>query len=220
MEIMYPVAIIICFLLAILIFFVNLNKNKYKEGKKVANTKFVRETSYFKAKLREYKILSFIVKTLSLAIIVVSSILIARPVVIQKKSEDKFNRDIIIGLDISTSETEVNLELIKQFRKIIPDIEGDRIGIVIYNTAPIVFCPLTDDYDYVYDQLDEIEKQLGYVNENGNIELSKIKDDDENTKAFTFWYGGTVANNETRGSSLVGDGLARYNFCISKFRRR
>lgn len=35
------------------------------------------------------------------------------------KSEDKNNRDILIGLDISTSQCEVNLELVKIFKKVL-----------------------------------------------------------------------------------------------------
>lgn len=209
MEIMYPLVIIICLALSLFIYFKNFNKEKYTSGKKVANTKYVKETEYYKKKLREYKIFSTSVKVLSVAIIIVTSILIARPVTVQRKSEDKLNRDIMIGLDISTSECEVNLELIKQFKAIIPNIEGDRIGIVLYNTAPIVYCPLTDDYDYINECLDEIEKQLEFVVKNeGNIPLYEITDEEEEYKAFTFWYGGTVANSDIRGSSLVGDGLA------------
>lgn len=187
-----------------------LIKQNILHGKKVANTKYVKETEYYKKKIKEYKIFSNAVKFLSVLLILISSVLIARPVTVQRKSEDKFNRDIVIGLDISTSECEVNLELIKQFKAIIPNIEGDRIGIVLYNTAPIVYCPLTDDYDYINECLNEIEKQLQFAVENdGNIALSEIQDEEENYKSFTFWYGGTVANNEIRGSSLVGDGLAR-----------
>ena len=35
----------------------------------------------------------------------------------------------------------------------------------------------------------------------------------------TFWYGGALANNDTRGSSLVGDGLARNYIFISRYKK-
>lgn len=216
MEIMYPIVIVICVILGLAIFFINFNKKKqYINGKKVANTKYIKETEYYKTKVKKYKIVSNIIKTISLICIIISSILIARPVTIQTKSEDKYNRDILISLDVSTSESKVNLELVKKFKEIIPDIEGDRIGIIIYNTAPVVYCPLTDDYDYVNECLDTIEQLLKFAVDNNGYIPSLF--DQENGNISSFWYGGIVANNEVRGSSLVGDGLARYCIFVSKY---
>ena len=215
MELMYPIVIIICVIFGIAIFFVDINKNiQYINGKKVANTKNIRETEYYKTKVKINKIISNIIKTISLMCIIISSILVARPITIQTKSEDKYNRDILISLDISTSECEVNLELVKKFKEIIPDIKGDRIGIIIYNTAPIVYCPLTDDYDYVKESLDTIEQQLKLVVDNNGYVPASFNQEGMDT--YTFWYGGTVANISTRGSSLVGDGLARYDILIPR----
>ena len=217
MELMYPIVIIICLIIGIIIFFVNFHKKeKYTSGKKVANTKYIKETKYYKDKVKKYKAICNLLKILSIACIVIASILIARPVTIQTKSEDKFNRDIIIGLDVSLSENEVNMELIRKFKEIIPSIKGDRIGIVIYNTAPIVYCPLTDDYDYINDCLETIEKQLKLViDNNGQVPISSNTSD---LDTYSFWYGGTVTNNEEKGSSLVGDGLARHNLFFSRFK--
>ncbi len=207
MELMYPIAIIICLILSILLFFVKFNrKGKYTNGKKVANTKYIKETEYYKTKLKKYKILSTTIKILSIICILITSILVARPITVQNRSEDKYNRDILLGLDISTSECEVNLELAKKIREMIPKIKGDRIGIVIYNTAPVVFCPLTDDYDYIIECLDVIERQSKIVMENnGRIPISF---DEEGLETIKFWDGGATANSLERGSSLVGDGLA------------
>ncbi len=207
MELMYPVAIIIGLIIAIFICFKKFNKKtKYTEGKKVANTKYIKDTPYYKAKVRRYKTLTTIIKILNALCIIIASVLVARPITIQNKAEAQYNRDIIMGIDISTSECEVNIELIKKFKEIIPDIEGDRIGIVIYNTAPIVYCPLTNDYTYVEECLNEIEKQMKIVvANNGSIPYG---DGEEGAEISSFWYGGAIANSDKRGSSLVGDGLA------------
>ncbi len=214
MELMYPVVIIICLILSIIIFFIKLNNKKvYTDGKKVANTQYIRETEYYKMKLKRYNILSNFIKILSLLCIVITSVLVARPVKIQTKSEERYNRDIILGLDISTSECEVNLELIKKFKEIMPAIEGDRVGIVLYNTAPIVYCPLTDDYDYINECFKTIEEQLDIAIKNNGYppvtyEVNGIEEP-------MIWYGGVGANSDTRGSSLVGDGLARNSIILS-----
>ena len=191
-----------------------LNKKKvYTDGKKVANTKYIKETEYYKAKLKKYNILSSLIKILSFACIVITSILVARPVTVQTKSEDKYNRDIMLGLDISTSQCDVNLELIEKFKKIVPSIEGDRIGIVLYNTAPVVYCPLTDDYDYINECFDTIEEQLKLAIKNDGYPPVTYKKN--GSEMVTIWYGGVGADSETRGSSLVGDGLARNSIFIS-----
>ncbi len=207
MELMYPIVIIICLIISIGLYFIKFRKKSaYTSGKKVANTKYIKETEYYKQKIRKYKVLSKIIKILSVLSIVIASILVARPITVQNKSEDRYNRDILIGLDISTSECEVNLELVKKFRNIIPSIEGDRIGIIIFNTAPMVYCPLTDDYEYIDECLNTIEKQLKLVVENDGYIPASI--DSDGNESFVFWYGGTIANSEERGSSLIGDGLA------------
>lgn len=207
MEIMYPIVIVICIILGVAIFFINFNKKeKYTNGKKVANTKYIKETEYYKTKVKKYKIITNIVKSISVVCIVISSILVARPITVKTKGDSKYNRDIIISLDISTSECEVNLALVKKFKEILKDLEGDRIGIVIYNTAPVVYCPVTEDYDYIKEKLEFIEKQMQLVVDNdGRVPTSF---DEEGTDTIIFWDGGTIVNNEERGSSLVGDGLA------------
>lgn len=219
MEIMHPIVIIICFILGIVIYFARLRKkSQYTGGKKVANTKYIKETEYYKEKLKKYKILSNLTKTLSLISIILTSILIARLVEFKTKSEEMYNRDIILGLDISTSQSEVNLELIEKFKKIIPEIQGDRIGIILFNTAPVVYSPLTDDYDYINKCLDTITKELKLaIDNNGNPPITyKIN----GVETPTIWYGGVSANSDVRGSSLVGDGLARKPIFISRFKRR
>ena len=207
MELMYPIAIIICVIIAIAILTINFKrKGKFTTGKKVANTKYIKESEYYKSKIRKHRIYSILIGVISALSICMTSILIARPITKQSKSDIKYNRDIIIGLDVSLSENEVNLELVKKFRKIVPSIKGDRIGIVLFNTSPVVYCPLTEDYDYVDECLKNIEEQIEIVIKNyGVIPYSY---DEDGAKTRSFWYGGTIANNREKGSSLVGDGLA------------
>ncbi len=219
MEIMNPIAIVIFLVISVVICFYKFKKKiKYTDGKKVANTKYIRETEYYKNKMRRYKILSNVVKALSVISVLITSILVSRPVTVQTQSDEKYNRDVLLGLDISLSENEVNLELLKKFRKIIPDIEGDRIGLVLYNTAPVVFCPLTDDYDYINECLDTIQEQLELAQD---TDLNPpVTYEVDGVEVPTIWYGGTVLDSDVKGSSLVGDGLARNIIFISRFKKR
>lgn len=218
MELMYPAVIIICLIciIAVVFLFNKHRKDGYSNGKKIANTQFIKETPYYKQKMKKYKLLSNVLKTLSIILIIITGVLISRPVTIQVKSENKYNRDILIGLDISTSESEVNLELIKKFTQILPSIEGDRVGIVIYNTAPIVYCPLTDDYDYIKECFETLTEQLKIAIENNGYPPATYEVDGE--KVPMIWYGGVGLNSDQRGSSLIGDGLARNNIFFSRFK--
>ena len=217
MEIMYPIVIIVCLITIVILNFIKFGKKtKYTNGNKIANTKYVKETDYYKKRMKKYKIWSNILKGLSITCIILTSILISRPVTIKSRSEEKYNRDILLGLDISTSQCEVNIELIKKFKEIIPSIEGDRIGIILYNTAPIVYCPLTDDYDYINECFENIEKQLKIAIENDGY--PPITYEEDGVEVPMIWYGGVGSNAEERGSSLVGDGLARNIVFISRFK--
>lgn len=211
MELMYPWIIVLCLIFALVIWFVKFNKKEeYTQGKKVANTNFIKDTPYYKQRMRKYKLLSTAICVLSGLSIIITSVLIARPVTKDTIEDEKYNRDIIIGLDVSLSEAEVDLELVKKFRTIIPDIKGDRIGVVVFNTAPVVFCPLTEDYDYVDKSLEKIQTYMQKVIDNNNRVPIPLYGEatDEDYDCYNFFYGGAIANNEERGSSLIGDGLA------------
>lgn len=215
MELMYPIAIIIMLVISIAIFFWKLkSKEKYTYGKKVANTKFVQETEYYKKKVRKYKNLTMLIKILYVACIVLTGILISRPIKIITQSDEKYNRDVILSIDLSASQDEVNLEFVKKFRKIISNLNGDRIGIILFNTAPIVYCPLTEDYNYIDECLGTIEKQLKLTIENGG----SLPYDKKDHSAQVLFEGGVVAGSETRGSSLIGDGLARNYIFFSRYK--
>lgn len=145
---MNPIVIIVYCIIAIVISFLKFNKKDiFTSGKKVANTKYIKQTQYYISKIREYKRLINIYNVITIVCIFSASILIARPITIKTQGDNKYNRDIILGLDVSKSQADVNIEMVRKFKDMIPSIEGDRIGIVIFNTAPIVLCPLTEDYE-------------------------------------------------------------------------
>lgn len=217
MELMNPIAIVICAILSLALAFIHFKKKvKYTNGKKVANTKYIKETQYYQTKVKKYKMFSNLIKGVSVACIIITSILIARPVTVQTQSEDKYNRDIILGLDVSDSVLEADLEFIKKFQEIVPNIKGDRIGIVIFNTSPVVYCPLTDDYDYIDECLNKIKKQLEIELNNTNLvdefiqtgDIDSYLNNQDKEKDDSFFLGGVLANNKEKGSSIIGDGLA------------
>lgn len=204
MEIKYIGVLILGIILALLtatFSFIYKDKKTADGMVKLANTDLLLTDKYFKKQMIRYYILRVIL-VLSLAIMIVSTFTImARPYYIKKIKEQKYSRDIILCMDISASVDELNLKLVKQLEETVKSLSGERIGIVIFNTTPVVLSPLTDDYEYTIEQLENIRKAI----ESQSSKLSF------NSTDWLYWneylYGGTLIGNELRGSSLIGDGL-------------
>lgn len=103
------------------------------------------------------------------------------------------NRDIMMCLDISGSMAAFDAELVDTFKTLVKNFEGERIGLVIFNSSAATVFPLTDDYDYINGELEIATKALG-----GDPE-------------YESFFAGTFNG---RGTSLIGDGLAT---CVNSF---
>jgi hypothetical protein len=101
------------------------------------------------------------------------------------------NRDIVLCLDVSGSMTSTDAALVGVFQQLAEEFDGERIGMVIFDSSSVQLFPLTDDYDYATEQLGEARKAL-----------------DSGAGAF---FDGTWNRG---GSSLIGDGLAS---CVQSF---
>ena len=211
MEIKYPFLIIVVPLIVILLLFIiKIKKEKFKEGSKIANTSFIKNTDYFKSKMREYKIIKYFSYISFISMIILLSLLLSRPSKVERKNIKKYNRDIIICMDISTSVDELNMELVNNLKETVNKLSGDRVGVSIFNTSSVLLVPLTDDYNYVSNSLDLIHQSL----ELNNYNYSSINISDNYFYLRDYIRSGTLVGNEERGSSLIGDGLAScvYNF--------
>lgn len=211
MELRYPFVIIIIILIIICYFIFSKKKNnKYKDGSKIANTQYLKNTDYYKSKIKRYKIIKKFIVIIFCIAITCSTILISRLAKIETINIDQYNRDIFLCMDVSTSVDELNLELVDSLKKTVRELHGERFGISIFNTTSVVLVPLTDDYNYVESVLDEIKKSIE-LNDPNNYE--KYKDDDY-YYVRNYVYSGTLEGNSSRGSSLIGDGLAS---CVYSF---
>ena len=65
------------------------------------------------------------------------------------------------------------------------------------------------------EKLDIIERQVKILLDNGGEFPELDYNSKEDGEIVSFWAGGIVTGNRERGSSLIGDGLARNNFFIS-----
>ena len=201
MELIYPWILAIGVPLLIIGIIWKMKKpDIYKSGKKVANTKYIENMPYYKKMVKRYKVLSYLIKGICSLCILLSLILLARPASVETIDPSQYNRDIFLCMDISGSVRDLDIEILKKFEEIVKGLKGERIGITIFDSSAVVLVPLTDDYNYLLDTLSELRSSLE-ASDNGDY------------SSMTYYMAGTMENND-RGTSLIGDGLAScvYNF--------
>ena len=204
MELKNPIAIYIGIPIILILALVTFGFFKHKKNeKKVANTNFVEETSFFRWKLLEYRIYKVILVITLVIAMVMLSVMIARPRRVYKNTTEIHNRDIFLCLDTSGSMSEVDLEVCQKLKEFVKNLKGERFGITIFNCQTVTLVPLTTDYDYILETLDNLEKACKIAL---GIETSFVSKED--LMQYQFMIDGTLTDAYDSGSSLIGDGLA------------
>ena len=209
MELKYATALYVCAgvaaLFLILTFITIKMKKKYKGGKKAILPDYLKKLPAYKSRVVWYNILKYVLIVLIISSLLLSGFLMARPFKTETKEIETYNRDIILCMDISTTCDELNAVLIDKWMDVVEELDGERIGIVIFNTSPVLLCPLTDDYEYILEVLEKVkeglEMRIDYTN-------GKIIFSDRLYEAEAYIQNGTLVDNAERGSSIIGDGLA------------
>lgn len=205
MEMKYPIiayaGILVAVVLVLLFVVQILRKEKNKNGINIANTELYKNDPYIKRAYISFYVLRVALIASLVGCIVSAFFLLARPYYIKKVNEEKYNRDIIICLDISSSVADLDIKLCKELQDTVRSLTGERIGIVMFNTSPVLLSPLSDDYEYTIQQLENIRTAIRVVNK------TKVYTSDDWSYWENFLYSGTLVNNIERGSSLIGDGL-------------
>ena len=206
MELKYPIFFFIGILLILGFFFLPKKKKaKYHEGIKVANTEFIRKTPYFQKQWKKYQWMVRAMKFLLILSLGSSLFLLSRPLKITEDIQEQKNRDIILCMDVSSSVNELNYEIVDTIKDTVSSLKGERFGIVAFNSSTSTLVPLTDDYEYVLSTLDRLRIALDVTNKKDY----QYQDDYGNYYDYNaLLMEGTLEGDSSRGSSLIGDGLA------------
>jgi hypothetical protein len=102
------------------------------------------------------------------------------------------NRDVMLCLDVSGSMIRLDADVLASFSNLAAGLDGERIGLTIFNGSAVSVFPLTDDSEYIAATLAESATLLV-----------------EHKQLF-------VEGTNEGGSSLIGDGLAS---CAMRFDR-
>ena len=221
MELKYPlflyigIPVLIAGLFAMHFFW---RKKKYHGGMRVANTKFFRELPDYIGQKKLRRVLAIVLEACLVGSLVMSLILAARPYRTETTSNGVKKRDIFLCMDVSYSICYLNYDLVDSLEEVVAGLKGDRFGILIFNTSSVLYVPMTDDYDFIRQKLDELKEyfRLQQIYQDNNYSFNMDDDYMKMMETLQYYDAGTLVNNYTKGSSLIGEGLAS---CVYSFPR-
>jgi len=170
-----------------------LRRRRQRGTVAVANTDLLRRLPEYHRALRAHRLRTLAIGVVAALVGFTAIVGAARPIERTVLNPEKDNRDIVLCLDVSGSMIDVDAQVVATFRRLAEGFRGERMSMVIFNSSAVPAFPLTDDYNFVDDQLRRAERALDTL-------------DPEDP-----FFAGTL-NGE--GSSLIGDGLAT---CLRSF---
>ena len=166
--------------------------------RRLANSASLFQLPAVRKRIRAQRWLHALLAVLLVSGLVSAAAIAGRPVRVTERSDALANRDIVLCLDVSTSMVRIDSSVLKTFSDILEDFDGERVGLVAWNSAAQTIVPLTDDYELLRQQMDELGEVLDIDPQNATYKQAL---------RYDAAFGGTQ-NKSINGSSLAGDGLA------------
>ena len=184
---------------------------KFKKGNKANVPDYLAKSPLYKRKRFTYRILRILSVAALGACLICCAFLVSRPYETEVTEEPLYGRDIYLCMDVSGSVCKLNAKIVEELKTVVESSEQDRFGIIIFNTSPVLLCPLTTDHEYVKETLTRVRESAAvFFEDDVDINLEN-RDFLTNLEYIT---GGTQVDADRRGSSLIGDGLA---YCAVAF---
>lgn len=159
-----------------------------KETKNYANLRRFTSTPGYQSVFKKYRRMVSAALILLIVALMCNLFVVGKPVTVIKDKPVKYNRDIVLCLDVSGSMLPVDDTVLTKFNDLIKGFKGERLSLVIFNSTSNQVFPLTDDYSYIKGQLKNVQDGVRGNFVNGYNFIS-----------YTVQGKG--------GSSLIGDGL-------------
>lgn len=166
------------------------------KGSPVAHTDRLKSLPRYR-QLAAHQLKWLLIEVVSLAVACLGIVVVvSRPEWVSRDSEEMRSRDVMLCLDVSESMRDTDAAVVSSFQDLVGRLQGERIGFTVFNSASATYFPLTDDYAFISEQLQQVIEELG-ANGSGSPVLTS-----------------TLVGN--RGYSLIGDGLMS---CLQGFDR-
>ncbi len=156
--------------------------------KAFANTADIRDLPEYKSAKKKYRLCLIATVTLLFVSVMSASVLSARPASVTVAKPNYENRDIMFCLDVSGSMNEYIIDLLRYYSTAMNKLQGQRIGLTIFDGVYMTIAPLSDDYE----MLSEVFKDLA-------------------DRSSDYWF--AIANGSS-SSSEIGPGLVG---CVDAF---
>ncbi len=233
-------AVVLLAAVSVLVFRIIRSRKSLKDKEKKSFRGY--SAMWIASDLPSYKIrlvLYILLKIIGIAGLVTSLLsaayLMGRPSYNKKIDAGVKRRDIYLCLDVSYSLYELNADFVENLKDVVRGLEGDRVGISIFNTSTVEYMPLTTDMDFTIDKLNELKEyfilQKDYMRFHDEYEIEEMSNeeflaflgtlpkDEYDDFANTVYTLDLIDNpvtldNDVRGSSLIGEGLAS---CLFNF---
>ncbi|MGO3648649.1 MAG: vWA domain-containing protein [Agrococcus casei] len=170
--------------------FLVYRRGRHGGGLPVAHVDRLTKLKAYRSAMRRYRWLTAAALVLVLVGGGVTSVIAARPAAVDAQQNEDYKRDILLCLDVSGSMVGVDAEIMRVFQNIVKGLNGERIGLRVFDASGYMAFPMTSDYEYIMDQLGLYERAF-----DGTLG----PDEDFDYQAGT---------SSVSGASLVGDGLA------------
>ena len=130
--------------------------HKKSRGLRVANTRRLKSNPLYSKVLVQARIFR-IVSTVGIILSLTAALfLTARPFRRESVRDSVNRRDIFLCIDLSSSNYKGVQGLVDEFRETVQGLEGDRIGISLFNTSSVRYVPMTDDYEFALERLEAL----------------------------------------------------------------
>ena len=153
----------------------------------VAHSQRLTALPEYQAAVRQHRRWLTVAAVAGAVLMAASVVAAARPAERSTVSPELRNRDIILCLDASGSMSSADAAVVDVFARLARGFDGERLGLTVFDSSAVQVFPLTDDYDFVQEQLEAAREAFdGAPGSAGFLDGT--------------WNGA--------GSSLIGDGLA------------
>jgi Ca-activated chloride channel family protein len=159
----------------------------------LAHTARMRSLPRYRVLVARRRVAGLLAMGAALLVVAGSALVLARPQAQSVEVRAERGRDIVLCLDASASMDAANVAVVREVRRIVSGLRGDRVGMVIWSGAAVQVFPLTDDYGYVASELDRAEEAFS------------------GESAYDFYAGVDLA---IERGSIIGDGIVS---CVDRF---